>query len=201
MNADHSKGSFYMRLAKWFRVAPLALIAVAGGALVWSSTQRAGALEVRQDDEEKVITLDKAPAAVRDAALKLAGDAKHITKVIAEEDEDDVVTYEIEYNQEGPDKAMAACTAVLSENGDVMELEHPTTPEKLPAAAMEALRKEFPNAKFSDPQIVTKTYYEIDVVIDGKTQEVKVDASGDVEDDNDSDQDHGQEKDNEKDKD
>ena len=43
-----------------------------------------------------------------------------------------------------------------------------------------ALKKDDPKATFADPQVVTKMFYEIEVVIDGKKHEVKVDAGGQV---------------------
>lgn len=47
---------------------------------------------------------------------------------------------------------------------------------------MAALKKDYPKAIFSDPQIVTKTFYEIGIVIDGKKHGVKVDPAGNIED-------------------
>ncbi len=143
------------------------------------STQPKG--EEKEGDEEEVITLDRAPEAVRAAAIKLAGDAKNITKVIKEEDDEDVVQYEVEYN-EGAGGGAVKCAAIFSAAGDLMETEKSTTEVKLPAAVMAALKKDYPKATFADPQVVTKMFYEIEIVIDGKKHEVKVDASGNIED-------------------
>lgn len=165
----------------------LALLAVAGAwafaqpgqppqpAHAAGNTQPKG--EEKEGDEEEVITLDKAPEAVRAAAIKLAGDAKNITKVIKEESEEDVVTYEVEFKD-----GTTECAAVFSVAGDLMELEKSTTEGKLPAAAMAALKKDFPTASFEKPMAVTKMYYEVQVVVDGKKREVKVDAAGNIED-------------------
>lgn len=133
--------------------------------------------EDKEGDEEEVITLDKAPEAVRAAAIKLAGDAKNITKVIKEEDDEDVVQYEIEYNE-----GAVKCAAIFSTAGELMETEKGTSEAKLPAAVMAALKKDYPKATFADPQVVTEMFYEIEIVIDGKKHEVKVDASGNIED-------------------
>lgn len=130
----------------------------------------------RDGDGERVITVDTAPAAVRAAAMKLAGGAANITKVIREEDEDDVVTYEVEYTDGG-----VPCSANFSPAGDLMEQERATTEAKLPPAAVAALRHEFPNAAIADAQVVTRTFYEVQVVIDGKKREVRVDAAGAIE--------------------
>ncbi|MEI7656770.1 MAG: hypothetical protein WCK33_01750 [Phycisphaerae bacterium] len=133
--------------------------------------------EEKEGDEEEVITLDKAPEAVRAAAIKLAGDAKSITKVIKEEHDEDVVTYEVEYKD-----GTTECAAVFSVAGELTELEKSTTEGKLPAAVMAALKRDYPGAALEKPTAVTKMHYEIQVVVDGKKHEVKVDASGHIED-------------------
>ncbi len=140
--------------------------------------------EGAEEAAEQVIDLAKAPEAVRTAALKLVGNggAKAITKVIREEDEEEIYTYEIEYLADG-----VQCTAVLSTAGDVMELEKSVKEASLPKAVIAALKKEYPKAAFKDPNSVQKFYFEIEVVIDGKAHEVKVDAAGNIEDE------HGQE--------
>jgi hypothetical protein len=63
-----------------------------------------------------------------------------------------------------------------------MEIEKSVKESSLPAAIMAALRKDYPKATFKDPNLVQKFYYEVDIVIDGKTHEVKVDAAGNIED-------------------
>ncbi|MBL9030850.1 MAG: hypothetical protein JNM80_03975 [Phycisphaerae bacterium] len=149
--------------------------------------------EEKEGDEEEVITLDKAPEAVRAAAIKLVGDAKNITKVIKEEDDEDVVQYEIEYNE-----GAVKCAAIFSAAGDLMETEKATTEAKLPAAAMAALKKDYPKATFANPFVVTKMFYEVEIVIDGKKHEVKVDASGNIEDESKGDDDHAKGEDHKK---
>ncbi len=164
-------------------VASLILVAGAGA---WAfaqpvpsskpAAQSQSKAEEKEGDEEEVITLEKAPQPVRAAALKLVGDAKNITKVVKEE-EDDTVQYEVEYKD-----GAVECSALFSPAGDVMETERGTTEATLPAAALAALKKEYPKATFSGNALVTKTFYEVDVVIDGKTHEVKVQASGAIKD-------------------
>ena len=63
-----------------------------------------------------------------------------------------------------------------------MESEKGTTEAKLPAALMAALKKDYPKATFAKPFAVTKMFYEVEVVIDGKAHQVKVDAAGNIED-------------------
>ena len=162
-------------------IVSLALITGAGA---WALAQPAGQPPAKapekagEEADEEVIDFAKAPEAVRIAALKLvgAGGEKAIKNVIKEEDED-VYTYEIEYTEGGVD-----CAVIFSAAGDLMESEKATTEAKLPAAVMTALKKDYPKATFAKPFSVTKMIYEIEVVIDGKTHEVKVDAAGNIED-------------------
>lgn len=159
-------------------IVSLSLLAGAGA---WVAAQPNGkapskAVVQGEDADEEVIDLARAPEPVRSRAVKVAGSEKAIKKVIKEED-GGVFTFEIEYTQDGVD-----CSAVLSAAGEVMELEKGVNESALPAAAMAALKKDFPNATFKDPNLVQKFYFEIDVVIDGKTHEVKVDAAGNIED-------------------
>ena len=131
-----------------------------------------------EGDESEEIPFEKAPEAVRAAALRLvAGDAKHITKVIREEDEDDVVSYEVEFTV-----GDAACAAILTQAGEVKEVERPTTEAKLPAAVVAAVRAAFPGAKIEKPMVVTRTFYEVQVTVDGKTVELLLDPAGQTQD-------------------
>ncbi len=159
----------------------LVLLASVGA---WAFAQPAGqplvsakAFEKEADEaDEEVIDLATAPEPVRAAAIKLAGNEKSIKRIIKEEDED-VSTYEVEYLADGVD-----CAAILSAAGDLMELEKGTTEAKLPAAALAALKKDYPEATFAGPFIVTRTFYEIEIVLNGKKHEVRVDAAGNIED-------------------
>jgi hypothetical protein len=166
--------------------------ALLSGAAVWAVAQPSGhspasakaAGNEKDEPDEEVIDLAKAPEGVRTAAIKLAGSEKAIKKVIKEEDEE-VYTYEVEYTADGVD-----CSAVFSTTGDLMELEKSATEAKVPAAVLAALKKDYPGATFKDLNAVQKFFYEIDVVIDGKTHEVKVDAAGNIEDKHDAKDEH-----------
>jgi len=138
-----------------------------------TSTNRDG----EENDEEQIIALDKAPETVRNAIVKIVGDAKNITRVIQEEDEEDSISYEVEYTINE-----VKCSAALSPAGEVIELEQGTTEAKLPAAVMAALKKEYPNATFADPYKVTRITYEVDIVINGKKHEMEVDPAGNISD-------------------
>lgn len=144
--------------------------------------------EAREDKDGEVISLNKVPEAVRAAAIKLAGDAKNISRVIKEEDDEDVVTYEVEYTEGA---AAVKCAAIFSVGGELMEMEKSVTEAKLPPTILAALKQDYPKATFADPQFVTKMFYEIEVVIDGKKHEVRVDASGNIEDETKGGDEHG----------
>jgi hypothetical protein len=157
-------------------------LALLGVAATWAFAQPVGKPSIKtpqragEEADEQVIELSAAPAAVRAAAAKLAGSEKAISKVTKEEDEG-VYTYEVEYAADGLDQS-----ATLTAAGDVMELEKAVAEASLPAAALAALKKDYPNATFKSPKLVQKFYFETDVTEGGKTHEVKVDAAGEIKD-------------------
>ena len=177
------------------RTLPITLLSLSllAGAGAWAVAPQAQppakAAEIEKDEVNEVeIKLTEAPAPVRAAAAKLTA-AANVTKVTKETDED-ITTYEVEFTEGG-----IVCAAVFSSAGEMMELERATTEAKLPAAVMAALKKEYPKATFANPQNVTKMYYEIEVVIDGKKHEIKVDPAGAIDDETKADEDENDEKD------
>jgi len=182
------KRNFFNRTQNHFlrtNALAIALLAAAGGMSALTFATNFG------DEEwtEVVIKFTDAPASVQAALSKLT-DASTVTKVIKETDEG-ISVYEIEFT-----KAGVKSSADISAAGDVMEVETTVTMTKLPAMAMAALKKEFPNATMGDCSLVQKTYYEIDMIIDGKKREVKFDAAGNIEDESDNynaDEDNGAE--------
>ena len=152
----------------------IAFLAAAGGISALTFATNFG------DEEwnEVVIKFTDAPAAVQAALSKLT-DASTVTKVIKETDEG-ISVYEIEFT-----KAGVKSSADISAAGDVMEIETTVATTTLPAAAMAALKMEFPNATMGDCSLVQKTYFEMDMMIDGKKREVKFDAAGNIEDESD----------------
>lgn len=157
------------------------LIVVAGGVLAFGQPGKESApkQESGADREagEEVIALDTAPDAVRAEAIKLAGGEKNVSKVIRERSKTGATTFEVEYSE-----GAVKCAAILSMAGDVMETERAVAESSLPDPALAALRREYPGATFADAQAVTVHSYEIDVVLDGKRHEVKVDATGGISD-------------------
>ena len=163
----------------------IALLAAAGGMSALTFATSFG------DEKwtEVVIKFTDAPAETQAALSKLT-DASNVTKVIQETDEG-ISVYEIEFT-----KAGVKSSVDISAAGDVMEVETTVATTTLPAAAMAALKMEFPKATMGDCSLVQKTYYEMDMIIDGKKREVKFDAAGNIEDESDNynaDEDNGAE--------
>lgn len=132
------------------------------------------AKEKAEEGDEATIKLSEAPEAVRTAALKLTAE-KNITKVIRESDEG-ITTFEVEFTDAG-----ASGSGTFTPAGDTLEVERGVTEAKLPAATLAAIKKANPGATFSTMVHVTKFYYEIEVVKDGKKHGVKVNAAGEIE--------------------
>jgi hypothetical protein len=160
-------------------LAPFALLTCAGA---WSLAVHAAPAPGDDADDEVELRLADAPAGVQGAVARLTAPA-NVKKVTKESDEG-VDCFEIEYT----DNAVE-CSALLSPAGELIELERATPAEKLPAAVLAALRKQYPGATFTDPHVVTRTVYEVDVVVDGKKHEVEADAAGNIDDDNAEDED------------
>lgn len=160
---------------------PILFLALAGGVATWAVAQPtkpaapAAPAAAKENDDEVEIKFAEAPEAVRTAALKVTNE-KSIKKVIKESDEG-VTTYEVEFADNG-----ASGSVTLSGMGDVLEVERGITQDKLPPAAQAALKKSYAGASFGEIHLVTKTFYEVEIVTNGKKHEIKVNAAGDVED-------------------
>jgi len=142
--------------------------------------------EEDDDDDEEIerkIELSQAPQAVQDAILKIAGN--NPIKEVEEEIEDGVATYEAEY-MVGDVEHSIECTAT----GEIIELEHSIAPESLPAAALKKINKLYPGAQIKEAEAVQVFFYELEIVHNGMKKEIKVCATGDIEDDDDDHDDH-----------
>lgn len=172
----------------WIAKASLAALAGANGPEDQQDMDDAKDVE-DNDDEEQVIPFDQAPAAVQAAALKLALDAKNITQVTREEEDDDIAVYEIEYTENG-----AKCSAEFTAEGDLVEMEKTIDASKIPPAALKALHEEYPSITFGETTMTTKVVYSLTVKVDGKEHYIQVTPTGDIEDDSydedDADADH-----------
>ena len=109
--------------------------------------------------------------AARAAVLKST--TAQAVKTVTKETEHGIDTYEVDYMD-----GQVACAMIVSAAGDAIETERGVSLERIPAAAMAAVKSRFPSAQLGDAVIATKITYEIEVTIDGKKHEVKVDASG-----------------------
>lgn len=138
--------------------------------------------EAEEEEGEKEVKLSEVPEAVQAAFRKAAG-ANPLRK-IEQETDDGVSAYEAEFEADGV-KQSVKCSA----SGDVMELEKEINVRALPMAVIEGLREEYPQATLESAESVQVFFYEVELKENGKTFEVKVFASGDVDDDEDEDDD------------
>lgn len=158
----------------------LSLVGVAGfGSFAVASlchpSLNVAAVRADGDDEEMEIKLADMPAAARAAVTKVTAESS--VKKVTKSSDDGMTTYEIDYTD-----GNVVCAMVVSSAGDVMETERAVAQEKMPAAAMAALVKHYPGAKFSESLLVTTISYEVTVTVNGKSHEVVVNAAGNVAD-------------------
>ena len=143
----------------------LAFAAISKPHSPWSPASEGG------DWSETEIKLTDLPEAARAIVKKSTKDdsVKKVTKETAH----GVTTYEIDYMD-----GSVACAMLLSAAGDVIESERGIAHDKIPAAAMAALMQRYPNATLGDAVVATKVVYEVEITVDGKKREVKMEASG-----------------------
>jgi len=171
-----------MKRSNRFGVGASVLIVVAGAAGLggWAIAQQPEPAGAKAEAGEHAIKLSEAPDAVRAALVKITP-ADKVTEVTRESHKG-VTVYEIEYAAEGGE-----CSVVFSAAGEVMELEKEIKEAALPAAALAALRKAYPDAKFGEITLVQEFSYEVEFKVDGKTHEVELNAAGQIDDDDDED--------------
>ena len=131
----------------------------------WSPASEGG------DWSETEIKLTDLPEAARAVVKKSTKDES--VKTVTKETSHGVTTYEIDYMD-----GSVACAMLLSAAGDVIESERGIAHDKIPAAAMAALKQRFPNATLGNAVVATKVMYEVEITVDGKKREVKMEASG-----------------------
>jgi hypothetical protein len=143
----------------------LAFAAISKPHSPWSPASEGG------DWSETEIKLTDLPEAARAVVKKSTKDdsVKKVTKETAH----GVTTYEIDYMD-----GSVTCAMLLSAAGDVIESERGIAHDKIPAAAMAALMQRYPNATLGDAVVATKVVYEVEITVDGKKREVKMEASG-----------------------
>jgi len=132
-----------------------------------------------EGDDEGAIELSEAPRAVQRAIRNIVAD--NPIQQIEKETEEGVTTYEVEFLVD-----QVKYSARMTEQGEVMELEHEVSAEALPQAAARAIQKEFPRGTVKSIEAVQLFFYEVEITTaNGKTREVTVFASGDIEDEDD----------------
>ena len=145
-----------------------------------------------EDDEEeeeieRKIDLAEAPEAVREIILKSVGN--NPIKEVEVEIEDGVAKYEVEYMVNGVEHGVE-CSAT----GEILELEHVIDVKSLPAAALRAINEKYPGAAIKEVEAVQVFFYEVEFLHNGKKREIKVFATGDIEDeDHEHEDDHEEE--------
>lgn len=132
-----------------------------------------------EDEDEESVTREQLPRAVQDALSKALPDAQ--IGELTREAEDGFVVYEAGYEANG-----AEHEAKLTEGGQIIETEERIAPSALPPAVMVRIQASFPDAEIEEAELVTATFYEIELEAGGKEHEIKIFANGQViEDDED----------------
>ena len=149
-------------------IIPLALLVCAGTIAARSASSAEGGWK------ETEIKLTDMPEAARAAVLK-STNAQSV-KTVTKETKNGIDTFEVDYMD-----GQVACAMIVSAAGDAIETERGVALDRIPAAAIAAVKARFPSAQLGDAVIATKMTYEINVTIDGKKVEVKVDASGSID--------------------
>lgn len=132
--------------------------------------------ETKVKKEEKKVTIDQVPAAVKEAILKEAG--KSEIKKIEEVTKGDAKVYKAEWMVDGKEVEVK-----LAADGKLLKKETETTLDKVPAAVKETIQKELGAnklAKVEEEVADGVTTYEAEWVVDGKTIELVVAADGKV---------------------
>jgi uncharacterized membrane protein YkoI len=147
----------------------------------------AACLSIAVAGADEKTTLDQVPVKAREALLRLAGGAQ-ITEV-EREHKHGMVLYEAEWVVDGRE-----VEAVVTENGDLVEMEEEIDISQLPDNIRRVVEQEFPGATSLEIERVTVVMYEIEAKVNGREKEIKVLATGKIvgreeEDDDDDDDD------------
>ena len=126
------------------------------------------------EKKETEIKLADMPEAARTAVLKST--TAQAVKMVTKETAHGIDTYEVDYVD-----GAVPCAMIVSAAGDTIETERGVALDRIPAAAVAAVKARFPSAQLGDAVVATKIMYEIEIMVDGKKREVKVDASGAVD--------------------
>ena len=147
---------------------PIAVLVCAGAVAARSPLGAEG------EKKETEIKLADMPEAARTAVLKST--TAQAVKMVTKETAHGIDTFEVDYVD-----GAVPCAMIVSAAGDTIETERGVALDRIPAAAVAAVKARFPSAQLGDAVVATKIMYEIEIMVDGKKREVKVDASGAVD--------------------
>ena len=147
---------------------PIAVLVCAGTIAARNAVSSEG------DWKETEIKLADMPEAARTAVLKST--TAQAVKTVTKETAHGIDTYEVDYMD-----GAVPCAMIVSAAGDTIETERGVALDRIPAAAVAAVKARFPSAQLGDAVVATKIMYEIEITVDGKKREVKVDASGAID--------------------
>ena len=141
------------------------------------------------DDDEEVISLDKAPAAVRSAVNKALG--SHKLERLVRERENGRTVYEAKFTVKG-----VRHEVTVSQEGKVLEEEQALDPAKLPSLVSRAVTGKHADGEIAEAELVKsdgKTFYAVDIRVGKTSRELQVTPDGkviqDEADDEDDDED------------
>lgn len=130
--------------------------------------------EGKEGDEGKSAKVESLPAAVKATLAEAAPGAK-VDKASIEED-DDEKEYEITVTTASGKKQ----EVVISEDGQLLEIEEEVTESALPAAVAKTLKDVLPGGKTEEIEKKLVVQYEIKKVVGDRTYEIVIDAKGEI---------------------
>ena len=138
--------------------------------------------EKADEEEEQEIAIDALPQPVRAAFANVAGDATG--QKATKEREGGIDVYEVEYTKNGKPASIE-----VTAEGAVLEIEREIDASEVPATVKAKVEKKFAGAEIKKVEEITPVLYEIKVVKNGKTKEVKINGAGKIVDDDDDEND------------
>ncbi|MHC4340271.1 MAG: PepSY domain-containing protein [Planctomycetota bacterium] len=165
-------------------------------ALVLLAAMVAGSVTVLALPEqgEDSIAFKDAPQAVQ-AAIRKVTTVEEIIELEKITD-DGLTVYEVEFKKDGRARVLK-----FAVSGEVIVTEQEVDASTLPETVRTVLQKRFPGGEIVEAESITLHYYEVVVKAGGKVHEVKLLASGEMDDDEDEDDDEDDDEDEDEDED
>lgn len=138
-----------------------------------------------EDEGETKITAADLPAAVSEALAAYAG--TRTPKELERSSDDGHVLYEAEYDVDGVEQSV-----VMTADGEITATEQGIAADQLPAAVAAKVQRFGADATIKEAEVCTLTFYEVEVVSNGKKHTVRVLANGQGLHDDDDDHEHGE---------